>query len=482
MTTAEIPADDYPSRWAALTVLLLANFMNLIDVTIVNVALPSIQQDTGATATQLEWVAAAYVLAFAVGLLPFGRFGDIFGRRRLFLWGLSGFTLGSALCGIAPDIGTLIAARALQGIAGAMMVPQVLAILHVIFRADEKARVFGMVGTITSLGAVAGPVLGGAIIAVDFWSLDWRPIFLINLPLGGIALVAALRLLPVLPRQEDATPDWLGMALFGVAITLIVLPLIEGRTFDWPWWTFAAMIAAIPVGALFLWWEHLRSRSGASALMPASLLSNGAYLSNVALVTLFFSGVPGMFLMLAIFFQSGFGLTPLESGLATVPFPVGVMIASTVMGRLLGHWHDRRIFIGAATLTVGMTLMHLTVLATGDTLGAIRFALPLFVCGLGMGTAIPALFETTLSTVAGTDAGAGSGAMQAFQQAGAVLGIAIVSQLFFPTLGPNETAVATASRETFVEAAALGFWWPILAFAGLALFTGLRFSLRRMRG
>lgn len=183
-------------RWAAALVLFLASFMNLMDVTIVNVALPAIQADFSASSTQLEWVAAIYVLAFAAGLLPFGRFGDIFGRKRMFVMGVAGFTVGSALCGLAPGIGFLIGARAIQGIAGAMMVPQVLAIVHVIFPPAEKGRVFGLFGAVTSLGAVAGPVLGGALISADILGLDWRPIFLINLPLGVAALIGSIYLVP----------------------------------------------------------------------------------------------------------------------------------------------------------------------------------------------------------------------------------------------------------------------------------------------
>lgn len=261
-------------RWMALAVLFLVNFMNLIDVSIVNVALPRIQADTGATATQLEWVAVVYVLALAVGLLPFGRFGDVFGRLRMFMWGLIGFTVASVLCGFAPDILTLIAARAAQGIFAAMMVPQVLAIVHVIFPPDEKARVFGLFGTISSLGVVAGPIIGGALISAGFAGLGWRLAFLINIPLGIVALIGAMRFVPDLDTDITLRPDWIGTGLFAGAIVLLVLPLIEGRVLGWPWWTFAALLACVPMMVGFVLWERRLSKRRLSALMPEGLLEN----------------------------------------------------------------------------------------------------------------------------------------------------------------------------------------------------------------
>ncbi|WP_048600221.1 MFS transporter, partial [Nereida ignava] len=206
-----------------MAVLFLGSFMNLIDVSITNVALPQIQADTGASATQLEWVAAIYVLALAIGLLPFGRFGDVYGRKRLFVIGLIGFTIASLACGLAPNITTLIAARAIKGFAAAMMVPQVLAIVHVIFPPEEKARVFGLFGTISSLAVVAGPIIGGALISTDIAGLSWRLAFLINIPFGVVALAGALRFVPNLMGNGNVRPDWIGTGLFTTAAVLLVL-------------------------------------------------------------------------------------------------------------------------------------------------------------------------------------------------------------------------------------------------------------------
>ncbi|GFE66560.1 MFS transporter [Litoreibacter roseus] len=456
-----------------MAVLFLASFMNLIDVSIVNVALPQIQADTGATATQLEWVAAIYVLALAVGLLPFGRFGDVFGRRCLFIWGLIGFTVSSAVCGLAPDVVTLIAARAVKGIAAAMMVPQVLAIAHVIFPAEEKSRVFGLFGTVSSLAVVAGPIIGGALISADIAGLGWRLAFLINIPLGIAALIGIRIFVPLLDTDSDAQSDWIGTSLFTVAAVLLVLPLIEGRALGWPWWCFAALFSAIPATLAFVAFEHRRSANGLSALMPPGLLSNGPYLRRLGLVTLFFSGVPGLFLVLAIFLQSGFGLTALQSGLVTTPFPVGVMLASMTTERFGNRYLSARIAGGAALLMIGMVALQLVIRSIGADLNPYAFTLPLLVCGFGMGTAIMSLFQVTMSSVEPQDAGGGSGAMQAFQQIGAALGIAIAGQIFFGLLGEKGMAAGAATAPRFVEAAAMATTYSIAVFATLTVLVGV---------
>ncbi|MEF2073022.1 MFS transporter [Consotaella aegiceratis] len=468
-----------PGRWAAAAVLFLASFMNLVDVTIVNVALPAIQAGSDATSTELEWVAAIYVLAFAAGLLPSGRFGDMVGRRRIFAVGLAGFTVSSVLCGLASDIAFLIAARGVQGLAGAMMVPQVLAILHVIFPEEEKSKVFGLFAMVSSLGSVAGPVLGGAVISADLWGLGWRAIFLINLPLGIAALIGTIRLVPALPPDEDVRPDWMGMALFASAIVLLVLPLIEGRNFGWPWWSFAAMAASLALAGFFRSWQERRARRGKAQLLPARLLANRDFLSGLALVTLHFSGAPGLFLILAVFFQSGFQMTPLQSGLATAPFPFGVMLASTFVGRLGSRFYRGRIALGALFLAVAMVLLNRTIRDVGETVDLVRFVPPLLVGGLGMGIAVAGLFQSVLASVSAADAGAGSGALQAFQQIGAVLGIAIVGQIFFATLGPAPLLSDAAAGAAFIEAAATATWYPAAVYAGIALVLTLSLAISR---
>ena len=218
-TPAASAADAPPvaGRWIAMSILLVANFMNLIDVTIVNVALPSLQDAFGATSSQIEWVVAAYILFFALLLLPAGRLGDILGRRRMFLIGVAVFTLGSALCGLAPSIEGLVAARIFQAVGAASMTPQTLAIIPVIFAPKDRGAAFALTGLTAGLAAVAGPVLGGWLIETDIWGLGWRPIFLVNIPVGIAAILLALRFLPKVPGHPGMGLDLVGTALAGLA-------------------------------------------------------------------------------------------------------------------------------------------------------------------------------------------------------------------------------------------------------------------------
>lgn len=465
---ATTPPD--PRRWPALFFLLLASFMNMIDVTIVNVALPEMQSSLGANSSQIEWVVAAYVLAFALFLLPFGRLGDILGRRKMFLWGVIAFTIGSLLCGIAPSIETLIAARVAQGIAGAMMTPQVLAIATVMFPPKERGFAFSFFGVTAGLASVAGPMAGGVLISADLWSLDWRPIFLINIPLGIIAVIAALRFVPKIAPHPGLKNDFVGIAIFGASILAIVFPLVEGRVYGWPLWAFGLIVAGIVGLVGFYFWERRREKQGLSELLPVALLANRNYAVGTLMTLVFFSGVPGLFMVLAIFFQTGFGFTPLASGLATLAFPIGVLAASQVNGRLANKWLSRRLFVGALMLTIGMTMIHLVVSGIGQTVDAWAFVPGLLIGGLGMSTAISALFQTILQGVPPKDAGSASGSLQAFQQVGGALGVALVGEIFFSTL---EKGGAASMEANFVQAATNATWYQIASFAVVALMVPL---------
>jgi EmrB/QacA subfamily drug resistance transporter len=430
MTKIAEPAQSV-NPWAATALLLMGNFMNLVDVSIVNVGLPSIQEGLGASDTQLEWVSAAYVMAFATGLLPCGRFGDKLGRKRLFLLGVSLFTLASVMCGLAPSVNFLIGSRALQGIGGAMMVPQVMAIMHVIFPPEQKAKAFALAGIVVSLGAVTGPLLGGFLITANIHDLGWRPIFLVNLPVGIIVVLAGLKLIPKLASSRDLAIDWIGVALFALTITLIILPVVEGPLLGWPLWCLVLIALIIPMAALFVRRQISLEKAGREQLLPVQLMRDGGYMSGITIVLLHFSAIPGMFLILAIYFQTGFEFSPLDSGIATAPFPLGVMAGSFITGRFGTRGLTARIAFGASVLLIGMTWLRYVTGNPPANMGVMTLALPLVMNGLGMGMAISPLFQTVLKTVPGNIAGAATGGMQAFQQVGIAVGIAIASSLFF---------------------------------------------------
>ena len=361
-------ADADPRRWVALFVLLLASFMNLIDVTIVNVALPSLQQNLGAEPAQIEWISAAYLLAFALGLLPFGRLGDIVGRTNMFLIGVAAFTLASAFCGLAPSIEWLVVARALQGLAGAIMTPQVLAIAQVTFPPEEKGQAFSLFGLSSGMAAVAGPIIGGLLIGANLWGLDWRPIFLVNVPVGIVAVVAGWYLIPRTPGHPDLRNDYVGIGLFVLAAVSLVFPLVEGHTLGWPWWTWAMMAASLVFAAIFVLWQRRRAMANQPQLLNFSLISNGNYLLGLLITTIFASGVPAMFMVISLLLQAGYGFTPLQSGFTNTPFSVGVLTVSLFIGRLGQRYLKTRLGLGAGLLVVGIAWLDLIVRGLGDTL------------------------------------------------------------------------------------------------------------------
>ncbi|TYC65147.1 MFS transporter [Stappia sp. BW2] len=445
-------AGGRPNRWAALVALYLAMFMNILDVTVVNLALPSIRQGLGATDTQLEWVLVVYVLAFAAGLLPFGRFGDVAGRGRMFRWGVAGFTVSSLACGLAPDITFLIASRALQGLCAAMMVPQVLAIVHVIFPAEEKGKAIGLFGSVSALGAVAGPLLGGAIVAADLFGLGWRPIFLINLPVGLISLAGALRFLPQLETENRVTPDWAGTFFFVVAVLALVFPLVEGRQFGWPVWCFALMGLSAVLAVLFYRLQRRKARLGRAQLLPVVLTRDRVFVAGVAFVALFFSSLAGLFFMMALFLQAGLGLSPMMAGFILAPHPVGVILASTLTGRFGTRYQAARISLAMLAVFCGLFAARLLI---SQGTPASLLVVPFLIVGLGTGATIPALFQLVLSRVSGPDAGAGSGVLQAFQQIGMALGIAVQGQIFFHGLA------GARSEALYREAAASTLLYPV---------------------
>ena len=458
-------ATGIPGRWIAFGVLLGAGFMNLLDLTIVNVALPSLQTAFNATTSQIEWVVAAYILVFALGLLPAGRLGDIYGRRALFISGVVVFTIGSALCGFATSIETLVAARVVQAVGSAMMTPQTLAFVPALFAPREQGVAFALGGLSAGMASVVGPLLGGLLIGADIWGLGWRPIFLVNLPFGVLAIVMALKYVPKLKPQPNMGNDFVGIVLAGMALLMVVFPLIEGRALGWPVWCFVLMVAAVPMAALFIRWQHRQAAKGAAQLLPVTLLANRQFLIGTGLAALLFSGVPSFFLVLAIYLQSGFGLTPLHSGLTTIPFSVGVLVASVLSSKLGLRWQRQRITVGALLLMSGMIIVRLVVAGTEDAVVWAWFAPPLFLAGVGLGTTISPLFQMVLSSVAGRDAGSASGALQSFQQVGGALGVAIMGQIFFATLMTG----GAEPHAVYSDALRLALIYNIGAFAVISI-------------
>lgn len=454
----ENPIKSQRALWIATSSLLIAAFMNLLDASIVNLALPSIQKTLNASAAQLEWVLLIYILTFAAGLMPLGRLGDIFGRDRMFIAGLTGFMIFSIACGFAPNIEVLIVSRGLKGLAAAMMVPQVLAIIHVIFSPKERGKAIAYFGMVSGLGAIAGPVVGGILVSANIVGLEWRPIFLINVPLGIISLIGVLAFMPKLQSAKRISLDWLGAILFALAIISLIFPLVEGRQFGWPVWSFGLLATSLILGFIFVKYQAYLQNTNQSQILPISLLKDRSFIIGIVTVIVFFSGIAGVIFALAIFLQTGLGFSALEAGIALAPHPASAVVASLLSSRLGARWLDGRVILGACALLLGMVWLQYIIGHAADELTGQDILPALIFIGFGMGVATVALFQNILSRVSGPDAGAGSGVMQAFQQVGIALGIAIIGQIFFTILGINLV------QENYSTAIQSALWYPIGAY------------------
>jgi len=423
-----------PRRWLALGVVLIAVFMQLMDISIVNVAIPSIQRDLDASYSQVQWVLAGYQLAFAVVLITGGRLGDIYGRKRLFLIGVSGFTVASALCGFAQSPVMLVGSRIFQGAMGALMFPQALSVTQVEFPQRERGAAFGITGAVIGLATISGPLLGGLLIAGNLFGLDWRPIFLVNLPLGVLAVVAAVVLLRESRAEGALRLDPGGVAIVSAALLMLIYPLVEGRDLGWPVWTFVLMAASVPVFALFVLYERRKTRKDNSPLVVLGLFGERAFVSGLLLNLVFFSGVAAFFLTFSLFLQIGLGFTALHSGLTTIPFSFGTAIGSAVSVRLAPRLGRAILSLGCLLLVAGMLAVMATVSRYGEGIHSWQLLPALVVCGLGLGCTIPPLLNVILAGISGRNAGSASGVLSTTQQVGGALGVAIIGVIFFGLL------------------------------------------------
>jgi EmrB/QacA subfamily drug resistance transporter len=434
-TTSDTPD---PKRWLALIVILVAGFMDLLDATIVNVAIPSIQSDLNAQYSDLEWIVAAYAIAFAAMLITGGRLGDIFGRKRLFMIGVGGFTLASTLCGVAPTPVLLILARFLQGMMAALMVPQILAIIHVTFPPSERGKVFGMFGGIVGSASVAGPIFGGLLVQWNVLSLQWRPIFLVNIPVGLAALVAAG--IYIRESRSPSAPklDMAGVAIAVLGILMIVYPLTEGRTLGWPVWAYVLMIGAIPLFALFWAFEKRRTERVGSPLVVLALFKERSFDAGLLVYLLFNIALGGFFLVWTLYMQIGLGWTPLHAGLTAVSFAFGAAPAAGLSVQVFTPKFGRKVLMVGALLNAagfGGYIWHTS--HYGTSISSWQMIIPLVVAGMGFGLVVAPVTDLVLSAVPREDAGSASGIFSTAQQLGMALGVALIGVLFFAQLAGN---------------------------------------------
>ncbi len=457
-----------PRRWVALVVLLLAGFMNLLDVSIVNIAIPSIQVSLHASYADVQWALAGYTLAYALVLITGGRLGDIFGRKRLFLIGVIGFTVMSALCGAAQDPGMLIGSRVAQGALGGIMIPQILAVIQVTFPPAERIKAFAGYGVIAGLGVVSGPLLGGLLVTHSILGLGWRSIFLINVPVGIIAVAAAVAVVRESRAPRRARLDLGGLVLVTVAILALLYPLVQGRELGWPAWTFASMGASVPVFALFVAYELAKGRRDGSPLVELRMFRERAFAVGVAIGVTFFLGVASFGLILTLFLQIGMGFTALHAGLTFLPFSLGVMLAAGAASRLAPRFGRGVTMTGALVMAAGMAALIGIVHHYGTSVTTWDMAPGLAVVGLGMGAVLAPLIDILLAEVRAQDAGSASGVLNTCFQLGNSIGLAVIGVIFFDFLGTPGHSVS-ARQHDFVAAVAHTLWYQVGVFVLAAL-------------
>ncbi|MFF4900876.1 MFS transporter [Streptomyces sp. NPDC001068] len=461
-----------PHRWLALAIVMTAAFMDLVDVTIVNIAIPSIQRTAHASFSQIQWITAGYALAFAAGLITGGRLGDIHGRKRVFLVGVAGFTLASALCGFAANPEMLVAARVLQGGMAALMVPQVLSIVHATFPAHERGKVFGLFGAIVGLGAVSGPLLGALLTEWNVLGLEWRPIFLINLPVGIAALLLGRRYISESKAPHALRLDLVGVALVTLGLLMLLYPLTRGRELGWPLWGYASMAGALVVfGALVVYERRKAARDG-SPLIEPSLFKVKSFAAGIAVQTVFGVALGIFFLVWTLYMQVGLGWSPLHAGLTGVPFSIAVSVAAGLSVQKLVPRFGRKVLqAGALVMGLGVLLYIWESDRYGLAVASWQMALPLVVMGVGMGLIVAPLTDAVLSEVPREHAGSASGLINTVQQMGNALGLGLVSVVFFGVVDDRLTSGRPTSGgvgpDRVGAAFAHGFQHALLWVAGV---------------
>lgn len=454
-------------RWFMFAILLVGAFLPPLDFFIVNVALPSIQEELGTVSSAEQLVISSYATLYAVTLITGGRLGDLYGRGRMFFLGLVGFATASLLCGIAASPWVLISGRALQGVTAAVMAPQALASVQAIFPESEKPLALSLYGAVFGLASVVGQALGGILISLNLMGLGWRAIFLVNLPIALLVILFGIPVLKETRARHASKLDLGGTALSMVTLGALIVPLIEGREAGWPLWAWLSM-AAVPLLA-WLFWRYetrLHQAGGAPLLNPAVLQAPG--LGRALLVALSFYSIGVFFLLLSIYLQGALNASALSAGLIFLPFGMGFLLGplSTAHGkRLLGDYVNS---VGMGLEVVGFLALTWLVLATPISAAppSLLLAVILFVIGFGQGLAMPTLMRMVTGRVAPAYSGMIAGITSSTLQISTSLSVALIGGVFYTLLGTHTDPAAithafTVSLLCIAACLALGAWLSV---------------------
>lgn len=456
-----------PRRWRALSVCLVAGFMTLLDVSIVNVALPSIRTGLHASDSDLQWVLSGYALTFGLVLVPSGRFGDAYGRRMAFMAGLAAFTVSSVAAGLSPGSGWLTVARLAQGASAGLLTPQIAGLIQQLFSGAERGKAFGLLGASIGVSTAVGPLLGGLIINLAGAADGWRWIFYVNLPVGVVALPLAHRLVPPGPdRHRRPSLDPVGVVLLGMGVFLLLLPLVEYR--EWTgvtkWWLFAGSVASL---VAFVGWEGRYKTGGGEPVTDLALFRVRSYSLGSTLALLYFAGFTSIFFTYTLFLQVGLGYSALLAGLAVTPFALGSAVAAGLGGRSVSRFGRQQVAAGLVLVLVGLVGVEVAVRVVSGHRVGLAIAIPLLVAGVGSGLVIAPNQTITLSEVPVRGAGSAAGVLQTGQRIGTSLGIATVGSVFFATVATHHGDWERAFEESLSIIIAFVVAALVAAFADL---------------
>lgn len=436
-TTHDEGFEPDPNRWKALAVCLVAGFMTLLDISIVNVALPSIQQGLHAGENALSWVVSGYALTFGLLLVPAGRIGDARGRRPTFMLGVGLFVVASVACGFAPTPLFLVIARLAQGFAGGLISPQIAGLIQALFSGQERARAFGLFGLTVGVSTAIGPLLGGVIIRVLGDTSGWRYVFFVNLPIGIATLLLARRYIPHVRRdrtvRENQDLDPVGVVLLGATVACLIVPFIEQQSWHSPLRPLLFPVAAA-VLLVFLVWEVRYKRRGGEPVVDFDLFTRMSYSAGTFIGLVYFAGFTGIFFIYTQTLQDGFGYSALRAGLAVTPFALGSAVTSTLGGRVVDRVGRLLIVIGLVMVIVGIAGTYVAAREVATTDIGWATALPLLLAGLGSGLVITPNQTLTLSEVPIRRAGIAGGVLQTGQRIGSAAGIAVTGSVFYGVL------------------------------------------------
>ncbi len=453
------PADGH--GWGAVSIVLIGAFMALLDTTIVNVALPSIRTGLQASSASLEWIVSGYALAYGLALVPGGRAGDRFGHKRLFLIGLSIFTLASVACGISQTQGEIVAARIVQGLGAGLFFPSISATIQHTFTGPARSKAFGVLGAVIGVSTAMGPLLGGVIIAAAGADDGWRWVFLVNLLIGAVAIPMAAWRLPRSTAYTRRGFDPVGLVLLTGGLLLLLVPLVEGQQDGWPAWTWICFGCSVAAFTLLALWELRADSRGGDPLLKPGLMRQTSFSAGAIFAIAFFGGFSSIFFTLSILWQEGLAHSALITGLVIAPYSVGTLIAAANSDKLSARLGRLVLVLGCTLLLIGLALVILVLHLAGPAVTGWDLLGPLLLAGLGTGMTIAPNQDFVLATVPRREAGTAAGVLGTSQRVGTAIGIAIIGTVLFGSLafrpGPHAVAIAFTRSAQLALLANLGF-------------------------